>query len=84
MADFCLAIKNHSAVMSYRKDTKALTKIRRTKTCLRCPPKIMSFSQLPAVKKTSFLVGISIKFRPFLFQHSGKMGVNYLAIWQKK
>ena len=27
----------------------------------------MSFSQLPAVKKTSFLLAISNKFRPFLF-----------------
>ena len=29
----------------------------------------MSFSQLPAVKKTSFLVGISNRFWPFLFRY---------------
>ena len=29
----------------------------------------MSFSQLPALKKTSFLVGISDKCRPFLFRY---------------
>jgi hypothetical protein len=33
----------------------------------RCPPKMMAFSQLPAVKKTSFLAGISFHFRPFVF-----------------
>jgi hypothetical protein len=40
---------------------KALEKEEGPKFCLRCPPKMMSFSQLAAVKKTSFLVGISKK-----------------------
>jgi hypothetical protein len=30
----------------------------------------MSFLQLPAEKKTAFLVGISFHFRPFLFRYS--------------
>ena len=30
---------------------------------------MVSFSELPDVKKTSFLVGISNKFRPFLFRY---------------
>ena len=33
---------------------------------MRCLPKIMSFSQLPALKKTSFLVGISNKYSALL------------------
>ena len=33
---------------------KALEKEEGPKFCLRCPPKMMSFSQLAAVKKTSF------------------------------
>ena len=37
--------------------------------CLVCPPKMMSFSQLPSVKKTSFLVGI---------QNKTKLGPSYL------
>ena len=48
----------------------------------------MSFSQLPAVKKTSFLVGISNKFRPFLFCYGFSNFVNIFqhrpGIWFKK
>ena len=36
---------------------------------LRYPPKMMFFSRLPTVKKTSFLVGISNKFWHFLFRY---------------
>ena len=37
---------------------------------IRCPPKLMSFLQLAAERETSFLVGISNKFQPFLFCQS--------------
>ena len=40
----------------------------------------MSFLQLAAEKKTSFLVGMSNKFRPFLFCHS----FSIISLFSKK
>ena len=40
---------------------------------------MMSFLQLAAEKKTSFLVGISNKFRPFLFCHSFSLALNLIS-----
>ena len=50
--------------------------IRRTKICLRCQPKMMSFLQLAAEKETSFLVGISNKFWRFFCQSFSKSMVS--------
>ena len=56
--------------------------IKRAEICLRCPSKIMSFLQLVDEKKTSFLVGISNKFRSFLFcQNFGVKDLLKQKLW---